>query len=131
MLYSTGRRKTSSARVFMKNGVGKIYINNLYFKKYFFCKIKRKIVLFPFKIIKKKYNFFFNKFNFYITVKGGGISGQVIAIRHGISRVLLKYNKNFRKEFKLYKLITRDSRKVERKKYGFMKSRRKHQYSKR
>ncbi len=131
MLYSTGRRKTSSARVFMKSGIGKIYINNLYFKKYIFCKIKRKIILFPFKIIKKKYNFFFNKFNFYITVKGGGISSQVIAIRHGISRVLLKYNNNFRKEFKLYKLITRDSRKVERKKYGFMKSRRKHQYSKR
>ncbi len=131
MLYSTGRRKTSSARIFMKNGVGKIYINNLYFKKYFFCKIKRKIILFPFKIIKGKYDFFFNKFNFYITVKGGGISSQAIAIKHGISRVLLKYNNNFKKKFKLYRLITRDSRKVERKKYGFIKSRCKHQYSKR
>ncbi len=131
MLYSTGRRKTSSARIFMKSGVGRIYINNMYFKKYIFCKIKRKIILFPFKIIKDKYNFLFNKFNFYITVKGGGISSQIIAIRHGISRVLLKYNINFKKKFKIYKLITRDSRKVERKKYGFMKSRRKHQYSKR
>ncbi len=131
MLYSTGRRKTSSARVFMKKGIGKIYINNLYFKKYIFCKIKRKIILFPFKVIKKYNNEILNNFDFYITVKGGGISSQIIAIRHGISRVLLKYNVIFKKKLKLYKLITRDSREVERKKYGFMKSRRRHQYSKR
>ncbi len=132
LLYSTGRRKTSSSRIFMKKGSGKIYINNLKFKKYFSCKIKRKIILYPFKIIYDINNIFLlNKFNFYITVKGGGISSQVIAIRHGISRILLKYNNNFRKKLKLYKFITRDSRKVERKKYGYIKSRSKHQYSKR
>ncbi len=128
MYYSTGRRKTSSARVFMKDGIGKIYINNLLYKKYFFNKIMQKIIIQPFKVVD---DFNINKFDFFITVKGGGISSQSIAVRHGISRVLLKYNSNFKSKLRVYGFITRDSRKVERKKYGFRKSRCRSQYSKR
>lgn len=128
-MYSTGRRKTSSARVFLKNGSGKIFINNVIFDDYFKSKIKKKIVLYPFKVINN--DLFIGKKDLFITVKGGGISSQIIAIRHGISRIILKYNNNFRKKLKKYGLLTRDSRKVERKKYGLRKSRCRHQYSKR
>ncbi len=128
-MYSTGRRKTSSARVFMNIGTGKILINKYKFKNYFKDKIKRLVIFYPFKIIND-YSYI-DKFDFYITVKGGGISSQVIAIRHGITRVLLKYNSNLRILLKNVGLITRDSREVERKKYGFRKSRCRPQYSKR
>ncbi len=128
-LYSTGRRKTSSARIFMRKGKGIIKINNLLYDKYFFLFKHRLIIMNPFTILKdKKY---INKFDYYITVKGGGISSQSIAIRHGISRVLLKYDNTLRGILKIWGFITRDSRKVERKKYGLIKSRSKHQYSKR
>ncbi len=129
MYYSTGRRKTSSARIFMKKGNGKLIINGFTLKKYFKNKIKQLVVLYPFKIIGD-YDYI-NKFNFYITVKGGGISSQTIAIRHGIVRVILKYNSSLRLVFKKLGLITRDSREVERKKYGLRKSRCRPQYSKR
>ncbi len=129
MFYSTGRRKTSSSRVFMKKGKGDIYINNIKFNDYFVSNIRRKIIIQPFKVLKE--DFLLNNYDFYITVKGGGISSQVISIRHGISKVLLKFNNNFKKKLRLYGFITRDSRKVERKKYGLRKSRCRHQYSKR
>ncbi len=129
LYYSTGRRKTSSARVFMKLGNGKILVNNILLSEYFNYEIKKLIICKPLFLIKNSDDI--NKFNFYITVKGGGLSGQAIAIRHGISRVLLKYDNNLRKKFKYYGFITRDSRKVERKKYGFRKSRCRPQYSKR
>ncbi len=128
-MYSTGRRKTSSARIFMKKGEGKFIINGFILEKYFKSKIRQLIVLFPLNIV---HNYdYINKFNFYITVKGGGISSQSIAIRHGITRILLKHNSNLRCVFKKLGLITRDSRKVERKKYGFRKSRCRPQFSKR
>ncbi len=128
-LYSTGRRKTSSARIFLNsNGNGKIYINKKIFTEYFFIKKLQLVVLKPFKVLNIDLLF---KLNLYITVKGGGISGQAFAICHGISRVLLKYNIDFRKDLKIFGLITRDSRKVERKKFGLKKSRRRPQFSKR
>ncbi len=129
MIYSTGRRKTSSARVFMNEGNGKFLVNNINFKKYFVSKIRQLVIFYPFKIIND-YSYI-NNFNFYITVKGGGISSQAVAIRHAITRILLKCDTNLRIVLKSAGLITRDSRKVERKKYGFRKSRCRHQYSKR
>ncbi len=128
-MYSTGRRKTSSARVFMKKGKGKFIINKCLLSDYFKDKIKQLIIFYPFKIIND-YSYM-DKFDFYITVKGGGVSSQALAIRHGITRVLLKYNNNLRVLLKNSGLITRDSREVERKKYGFRKSRCRPQYSKR
>lgn len=124
--YGTGRRKTSSARVFIKNGNGKILINNNSLDKYFSRNTSRMIVLQPLKLFDIT-----KKFNLYITVKGGGNSGQAGAIRHGISRALLQYDKTLRTELKKNGFLTRDSRKVERKKIGFRKARRSPQYSKR
>ncbi len=129
MFYSTGRRKTSSARVFIKEGKNKFLINGIDFKKYFKDKIKQLLIFYPFKIIND-YSYI-NKFNFYVTVNGGGISSQAFAIRHAITKILLKYDNNLRVILKNAGLITRDSRKVERKKYGFRKSRCRPQYSKR
>ncbi len=128
IIYSTGRRKTSSARVFMTEGIGLIKINNLLLDKYFnLVKYKFNII----KVLSIKKKLFINNFNYFITVKGGGLSSQSIAIRHGISRVLLKYDNNLKKKLRLLGFVTRDSRKVERKKYGLRKSRCRHQYSKR
>ncbi len=127
--YSTGRRKTSSARVFLKKGSGKILINNISLKHYFPYKKFRLVILYPFKVIDRMKDL--KIFDLYITVKGGGISSQSSAIRHGISRVLCLYDSSLRKKLKLEGLITRDSRKVERKKFGFKKSRCKPQFSKR
>ncbi len=126
-IYSTGRRKTSSARVFMFEGLGIIKINNLLLNKYFSLNKYRYNII---NVLKIKDDFI-NKFDYFITVKGGGLSSQSIAIRHGISRVLLKYDNSLKKKLRLLGFITRDSRKVERKKYGFRKARSKHQYSKR
>ncbi len=128
-LYSTGRRKTSSARIFMKKGRGEIKINNLLLNEYFFLNKHRLIVMKPLLVVQDDQ--YINNFNYYITVKGGGISSQSIAIRHGISRVLLIHNSNLKNILRSLGFITRDSRKVERKKYGLIKSRSKHQYSKR
>ncbi len=129
MLYSTGKRKTSSARVFMKKGNGKFSVNGISFKKYFNSKVKQLLIFYPFKIIND-YSYM-DKYNFYVTVNGGGVSSQAFAIRHAITKILLKYNNDLRIFLKNAGLITRDSRKVERKKYGFRKSRCRPQYSKR
>ncbi len=127
-IYSTGRRKTSSARVFLKEGVGNIIINKIFYKKYFFHYTLQSLILLPFKIIGHEY---LQKIDFYITVKGGGIYGQAISVQHGISRSLVKYKKSLRNILKPYGFITRDSRQVERKKYGLRKARRSPQFSKR
>ncbi|BFI91183.1 30S ribosomal protein S9 [Enterobacterales bacterium endosymbiont of Anomoneura mori] len=124
--YGTGRRKSSTARVFMNFGNGKIIINKINYKKYFTNKNIQEIIFKPLILFK-----LINIINLYITVKGGGISGQINAIKHGLGRALLKYNKNFRYILKIEGYITRDSRKVERKKPGFKKSRKKPQFSKR
>ncbi len=124
----TGRRKTSSARVFMKSGNGLFFINSVLLDVYFFCKKQRLIILKPFNFVDKK---FIKDFDFYITVKGGGMFSQAYAVCHGISRVLVKYDKLLYKDMRVNGLITRDSRMVERKKFGLKKSRKRSQFSKR
>ncbi|UNB92352.1 MAG: 30S ribosomal protein S9 [gamma proteobacterium endosymbiont of Trioza apicalis] len=124
--YGTGRRKNSSARVFMKKGTGNIIVNKNNFKKYFYKKTSRNIICKPIEKVDM-----INKIDLYITVKGGGISSQVGAVRHGITRALIKFNLKFRDILKKSGFITRDSRKVERKKVGLRKSRCCPQFSKR
>ncbi|WGS66274.1 30S ribosomal protein S9 [Enterobacteriaceae bacterium ET-AT1-13] len=124
--YGTGRRKTSTARVFMKSGNGNFIINNNNINKYFTNKNQQLKICQPLNLVK-----IINIVNLYITVKGGGISSQAEAIRHGISRAILNYNNNLRYILKKEGYISRDSRKVERKKPGFKKSRKKPQFSKR
>ncbi|QCI23370.1 30S ribosomal protein S9 [Buchnera aphidicola] len=124
--YGTGRRKSSSARVFLKSGSGIITINNRSLENYFGCKTTLMIIRQPLKLVNM-----LNKCDLYITVKGGGISGQAGAIRHGITRALVEYDMSFRDELRKSGFITRDSRKVERKKVGFRKARKRPQFSKR
>ncbi|WP_343192460.1 30S ribosomal protein S9 [Buchnera aphidicola (Taiwanaphis decaspermi)] len=124
--YGTGRRKTSSARVFLKKGTGSITVNNCSLEKYFGRKTSRMIVIQPIKYLD-----ILNKFDFYITVKGGGISGQANAIRQGMTRAIIKYDELFKLELRKLGFLTRDSRKVERKKYGLRKARKRPQFSKR
>ncbi len=129
IFFSIGRRKTSVARVFSKSGNGKIIINGIFIDKYFFLKKFKLIIMQVFGVIKN--NNFLNNYNYNITVRGGGISSQCIAIRLAISRILLKFDISLRKYLKPLGFLTRDSRIVERKKYGLRKSRCRHQYSKR
>ncbi len=126
--YATGRRKTSAARVFLKSGSGQVTINGkkptLYLKKI----ASRAIINQPLVLIKSQVN---TSVDLKITVKGGGESGQAGAIRHGIARALLAFNQELRPVLKKEGLLTRDSRMVERKKYGLRGARRRFQYSKR
>ncbi|QJC34712.1 30S ribosomal protein S9 [Enterobacteriaceae endosymbiont of Donacia crassipes] len=124
--YTTGRRKNSSSRVFMKKGTGSILINKKKINIFFTRNTHRIMILKPLQLIEMR-----DKFDLYITVKGGGISGQAGAIRHGITRALIKYDNFFRKDLKKAGFVTRDDRKVERKKFGFKKARRSPQFSKR
>ncbi len=124
--YATGRRKTSAARVFLKPGTGKITINKRDVKEYLQTSTNAMIIQQPFGITGTKGNF-----DLYITVTGGGKSGQAGAIRHGISRALLLVDENHRGSLKKAGYLTRDSRMVERKKYGLHKARRSSQFSKR
>ncbi|BGI51493.1 MAG: 30S ribosomal protein S9 [Buchnera aphidicola (Ceratovacuna japonica)] len=124
--YGTGRRKTSSARVFLKIGNGEIFINKKHIHDYFKNKTLCTVVLQPILLLNIK-----NKFNFKITVKGGGISSQASAIRHGITKSIIEYDNSFKPKLKKVGFVTRDSRKVERKKFGLRKSRKKPQFSKR
>ena len=124
--YATGRRKTSAARVFIKNGTGKFTINGKEFDKYIDNQTAQKIVQQPLQITSTK-----GKFDIYVTVKGGGVSGQAGAIRHGISRALLLVDDSLRPALKKEGYLTRDSRMVERKKYGKHKARKSTQFSKR
>lgn len=125
--YATGKRKTSSARVFLKPGTGKMTINGKDADTYVETPSGRVTVRTPFQVTDTK-----NKFDAYITVKGGGTTGQVEAIRHGISRALLAVDEDtFRPSLKKAGFLTRDSRMVERKKYGQHKARKSTQFSKR
>lgn len=124
--YGTGRRKTSVARVFIKNGSGNIIINNMKLYDYFSRKTARMIVTQPMELNQE-----FNKFDFKINVYGGGETGQSGAIRLGIARALLQVSQEFKPVLRTNGFLTRDSRKVERKKVGCRKSRRKRQFSKR
>lgn len=124
--YGTGRRKTSSARVFMQVGKGDITVNKRPLDEYFGRETARMIVRQPLETLEVS-----EKFDFNITVAGGGNSGQAGAIRHGIARALLKYDEEMRADLRKAGFLTRDARKVERKKVGLRKARRATQFSKR
>ncbi len=124
--YATGRRKTSSARVFLKPGKGQMTINGRTVDEYFKRPSSKAHMNFPLELTSQK-----EKLDVKVTVKGGGESGQAGAIRHGISWALIRYDENFRDALKKAGLLTRDSRMVERKKYGLKGARKASQYSKR
>ena len=124
--YGTGRRKTSSARVFISSGSGKVTINNKGIDEYFGRQVARMVVKQPFQITETE-----DKFDVNITVGGGGNFGQAGAIRHGISRALVEFDENLRGPLRQAGFLTRDARKVERKKVGLHKARKKPQFSKR
>ncbi|MBN1684901.1 MAG: 30S ribosomal protein S9 [Gammaproteobacteria bacterium] len=139
--YGTGRRKSSTARAFIKKGKGQIKVNTRKFEDYFPSEVTRMIVLQPFNTINM-----LDQFDIKITVRGGGLSGQAGAIRLAIARALVQYDetegensggeeggsiKSFRRMLRVEGLLTRDSRRVERKKVGLHKARKRPQYSKR
>ena len=124
--YGTGRRKSSTARVFLKRGNGQITINSRTIEQYFGRETGRMIVCQPLETVEMAKDFDFN-----ITVTGGGISGQAGAIRHGITRALMVYDESLRKPLRQAGFVTRDAREVERKKVGLHKARKRPQYSKR
>ena len=124
--YSTGRRKTSSARVFLKPGTGRITINGKDPKVFLPYISKRTEALKPLYLTREN-----ESVDLYITVKGGGITGQSEAIRHGLARVLTEYSSEHRSLLKKEGLLTRDSRMVERKKAGLHKARKSTQFTKR
>jgi len=124
--YGTGRKKTASARVQIKKGTGKIIINKKQLNDYFGRETLRVIVLQPFAQVLAT-----GEYDVLCTVKGSGSTGQAIAIRHGISRALDLANPVFRPKLKEKNLLTRDSRVVERKKYGRKKARKRFQFCKR
>lgn len=124
--YGTGRRKSSAARVFIKPGSGEIVINKRSLDVYFGRPTSRMVVKQPLELVELT-----EKLDLYITVSGGGISGQAGAIRHGITRALMEYDETLRKTLRGAGFVTRDAREVERKKVGLHKSRKRPQYSKR
>ncbi len=124
--YATGRRKTSSARVYLKKGKGNISVNDRKLDEYFGRKVAQMLVLQPLKLVE-----LVDKLDLDIKVKGGGSFGQAGAIRHGISRALTQYDEELRPQLKRAGLLTRDSRRVERKKPGLVKARKSKQFSKR
>ncbi|MCX8585847.1 MULTISPECIES: 30S ribosomal protein S9 [Gilliamella] len=124
--YGTGRRKSSAARVFIKPGSGNIIINKRSLEQYFGRDTARMVVMQPLELVEMT-----DKLDLYITVKGGGISGQAGAIRHGITRALMEYDETLRSSLRQAGFVTRDARQVERKKVGLRKARRRPQFSKR
>lgn len=124
--YGTGRRKTSAARVFLRPGSGNININGKSVEDYFGRETSRMLVRQPLEIADC-----LDRFDFKITVTGGGASGQAGAVRHGITRALIQYDEELKQPLRTAGLVTRDDRKVERKKVGLHKARRATQYSKR
>lgn len=124
--YGTGRRKTSTARVFLRPGSGNILVNNHPLDEYFGRETARMIVRQPLEIVDAT-----NKVDLKITVRGGGNSGQAGAIRHGIARALLASDESLRGVLRQAGFLTRDARAVERKKVGLRKARKRPQYSKR
>ncbi|RIY33719.1 30S ribosomal protein S9 [Psittacicella hinzii] len=124
--YGTGRRKSSSARVFLRAGTGKITVNNRDVEAYFGRETSVMVVKQPLELLNLS-----DKFDLYVTVKGGGISGQAGAVRLGLTRALMEYDSEFRKDLRSAGFVTRDARKVERKKVGKTKARKSVQYSKR
>lgn len=124
--YATGRRKTSSARVFLSTGAGDIKVNGKPLDVFFGRKTAQMIVRQPLELVDMMNNVDLN-----VTVSGGGISGQAGAIRHGITRALISYDESLRSPLRKAGFVTRDAREVERKKVGLRKARRATQFSKR
>lgn len=124
--YGTGRRKTSSARVFLRPGNGDIVVNGRPLDQFFGRETARMIVRQPLETVQLD-----SRFDVYVTVQGGGTTGQAGAIRHGITRALMAYDETLRQTLRKAGYVTRDAREVERKKVGLRKARRATQYSKR
>ena len=124
--YATGRRKTSIAKVWIKKGSGKIYVNGKLYSEYFSSDNHKMQITKPFELIKQP-----TDFDVRCNVKGGGPTGQAGAMVHGISKALVLFDENFKTSLRIEKLTTRDSRAVERKKPGRKKARRSFQFSKR
>ncbi|MCI6199449.1 MAG: 30S ribosomal protein S9 [Succinivibrionaceae bacterium] len=124
--YGTGRRKSSSARVFATVGTGKFEINGRTLEEYFGRETSRMVVRQPLELLAMT-----DKFDFKVTVKGGGITGQAGAIRLGITRALMQYDETLKAQLRKAGFVTRDARAVERKKVGLHKARKRPQYSKR
>ncbi len=124
--YGTGRRKTSTARVFISEGAGNIVVNGRSLDEYFGREVARMIVRQPLEKADMV-----EKFDVLVTVKGGGSFGQAGAIRHGLTRALMQYDEALRKPLREAGYVTRDAREVERKKVGLRKARKKPQFSKR
>ena len=124
--YGTGRRKTSTARVFLRNGSGSITVNNRPLDVFFGRKTAQMIVRQPLELMNVV-----DKFDISVTVKGGGTTGQAGAIRHGLTRALMSFDEEMRSPLRKAGFVTRDAREVERKKVGLRKARRATQYSKR
>lgn len=124
--YGTGRRKTSTARVFIRPGSGSITVNGRPLDEYFGRETARMVVRQPLELIQAT-----DRFDIKVTVCGGGTTGQAGAIRHGITRALMEYDETLRPVLRKAGFVTRDAREVERKKVGLHKARRRPQYSKR
>jgi small subunit ribosomal protein S9 len=124
--YGTGRRKTSTARVFLKSGAGSITVNKRPLDQYFGREVARMIVRQPLELVDLS-----EKFDINVTVAGGGSFGQAGAIRHGITRALMEYDESLRPSLRSAGYVTRDAREVERKKVGLRKARKRPQFSKR
>jgi small subunit ribosomal protein S9 len=124
--YGTGRRKTSTARVFLRDGGGSITVNKRPLDQYFGREVARMIVRQPLELVELD-----EKFDINVTVEGGGSFGQAGAIRHGITRALLEYDESLRGSLRGAGFVTRDAREVERKKVGLRKARKRPQFSKR
>jgi small subunit ribosomal protein S9 len=124
--YGTGRRKTAVARVFLRPGTGKIIVNRIPYEEYFKTNSQRGLVRQPLLLTSNQ-----DKFDLYVTVAGGGLMGQAVAVRHGVARALVDANSELRLKLKQAKHLTRDPRRKERKKYGQPGARRRYQFSKR
>jgi len=124
--YATGRRKSSSARVYLRPGKGEITINKRSIEQYFGRETSRMVVRQPLEVADVM-----DKFDIHVNVAGGGNTGQAGAIRHGITRALIEYDESLRSELRKAGFVTRDARCVERKKIGLHKARKRPQYSKR
>ena len=124
--YGTGRRKTSTARVYLRPGSGEIKVNRRDFDTYFPNEALRMIIRQPLRLTDTA-----EKFNILVNVDGGGVAGQAGAVRHGITRALMEFNPDLRSTLKKAGLVTRDPRKKERKKYGQKGARKRFQFSKR
>jgi len=124
--YGTGRRKTSTARVYIRPGSGDITVNGKSLDNFFGRETARMIVRQPLEVAEAE-----NKFDVKVNVRGGGTTGQAGAIRHGLTRALIQYDEELRSPLRVAGFVTRDARKVERKKVGLRKARRATQFSKR